>query len=97
VPIVLKSGSLNLLEPPGLVQVCNGIALPCITFNHKTTRRHKTEVNLFRISEYESNRLLSHVNLSLAPNAMCISKSVPNEYEFPSLIACSQHLSTKKE
>jgi hypothetical protein len=28
VPIVLKSGSLNLLEPSGPVQVCNGIALP---------------------------------------------------------------------
>jgi hypothetical protein len=24
--IVLKSGSLNLLEPSGLVQACNGIA-----------------------------------------------------------------------
>jgi hypothetical protein len=30
VPIVLKSGSLNLLEPSGLVQVCNGIALPLL-------------------------------------------------------------------
>jgi len=28
VPIVLKSGSLNLLEPSGPVQDCNGIALP---------------------------------------------------------------------
>ena len=28
VPIVLKSGSLNLLEPPGPVQACNGIAWP---------------------------------------------------------------------
>jgi hypothetical protein len=28
VPIVLKSGSLNLLEPSGLVQACNGIDLP---------------------------------------------------------------------
>jgi hypothetical protein len=28
VPIVLKSGSLNLLEPSETVQVCNGIALP---------------------------------------------------------------------
>ena len=28
VAIVLKSGSLNLLEPPGPVQVCNGFALP---------------------------------------------------------------------
>ena len=27
-PIVLKSGSLNLLEPSGPVQACNGIALP---------------------------------------------------------------------
>jgi hypothetical protein len=28
VPIVLKSGSLNLLEPSGPVTPCNGIALP---------------------------------------------------------------------
>jgi len=28
VPIVWKSGSLNLLEPSGSVQACNGIALP---------------------------------------------------------------------
>ena len=28
VPSVLKSGSLNLLEPSGSVQACNGIALP---------------------------------------------------------------------
>jgi hypothetical protein len=28
VPIVLKSGSLKLLEPSGPVQACNGIALP---------------------------------------------------------------------
>jgi len=27
-PTVLKSGSLNLLEPLGPVQACNGIALP---------------------------------------------------------------------
>jgi len=36
VPIVLKSGSLNLLEPSGPVQACNGIALPlhvpCVFF-----------------------------------------------------------------
>jgi hypothetical protein len=28
VPIVLKSGSLNVLEPSGPVQACNGVALP---------------------------------------------------------------------
>ena len=27
-PIALKSGSHNLLEPSGPVQACNGIALP---------------------------------------------------------------------
>ena len=29
-PIVLKSGSLNHLEPSGPLQVCNGIALPIL-------------------------------------------------------------------
>jgi len=28
VPTVLKSGSLNLLEPSGPVHTCNGIAVP---------------------------------------------------------------------
>jgi hypothetical protein len=28
VPIVLKSGSLNILEPSGPVKACNEIALP---------------------------------------------------------------------
>jgi hypothetical protein len=28
VPIVYKSGSLNLLDPSGPVQACNGVALP---------------------------------------------------------------------
>jgi hypothetical protein len=28
VPIVMKSGSLNLLEPSGPVKACNEIALP---------------------------------------------------------------------
>jgi len=32
VPTVLKSGSLNLPEPSGPVQTCNGIALPFYTF-----------------------------------------------------------------
>jgi hypothetical protein len=31
VPIVLKSGSINLLEPPGPVKACSGIALPLLT------------------------------------------------------------------
>ena len=31
-PTVLKSGSLNLLEPSGPVEACNGIALPLYTY-----------------------------------------------------------------
>jgi hypothetical protein len=29
VPIVMKSASLNLLEPSGAVQACNGIVVCC--------------------------------------------------------------------
>ena len=31
-PIILKSGRLNLLEPSGPVQACNGIALPFLAY-----------------------------------------------------------------
>jgi hypothetical protein len=34
VPIVLKSGSLILLEPSGPVKACNGIALPLLNIEH---------------------------------------------------------------
>jgi hypothetical protein len=36
--IVLKSGSLNLLEPSGPVQACNGIALPLLCHKGKKSR-----------------------------------------------------------
>jgi hypothetical protein len=53
VPIVLKSGSLNLLEPSGPLQVCNGIALPLpYNFTHaifKETNNKKDENNIFEI------------------------------------------------
>jgi hypothetical protein len=35
VPIVLKSGSLNLLKPSGPAKACNGIALPFYSLIHK--------------------------------------------------------------
>ena len=38
--IVLKSGSLNLLEPSGPVQVCNGIALPLPFISEGYTKMH---------------------------------------------------------
>jgi hypothetical protein len=34
VPYVLKSGSLNLLEPPGPVQACNGFDFLLIITKH---------------------------------------------------------------
>jgi hypothetical protein len=34
-PIVRKSGSLNLLEPSGLVLACNGITVPFFTSLNK--------------------------------------------------------------
>jgi hypothetical protein len=36
VPIVLKSGSLNLLEPSGPVKACNGILLLLLLFIHSS-------------------------------------------------------------
>jgi hypothetical protein len=42
VPIVLKSGSINLLEPSGTVQACNGIA-----FRLPITRKHSIKAGPF--------------------------------------------------
>jgi hypothetical protein len=43
VPIVLKSGSFNLLEPSGLIQACNGIALP---FNVKLDSKIMVNISI---------------------------------------------------
>ena len=40
VPIVLKSGSLNLQETSGSVLACNGIALPCGWWYQKSIETH---------------------------------------------------------
>jgi len=42
VSIVLKSGSLNLLEPSGRVQACNGIALPLLSENKTAWRKNSS-------------------------------------------------------
>jgi len=46
VPIVLKSGSLKLLEPFGLVQACNGITLSL--YYSLRSRYHSCEVGVTR-------------------------------------------------
>ena len=47
-PTVLKSGSLNLLEPSGLVQACNGIAAPfyCYLITNVTIAAFHTDLGL---------------------------------------------------
>jgi hypothetical protein len=49
VTIVLKYGSLNLLEPSGPVQACNGIALP---FKIIPNRRNKTRIKTLNKSRW---------------------------------------------
>ena len=44
VPIVLKSGSLTLLEPSGPVQACNGFAI--YIYIHTQTHTHKIPVSM---------------------------------------------------
>jgi hypothetical protein len=51
VPTVLKCGSLNLLEPSGPVQGCNGIALPLSWYPNATDKANK---NMFQLYQYQS-------------------------------------------
>jgi hypothetical protein len=60
VPIVLKYGSLNLLETSGLVQACNGIALPFTNEIAKYEKRSHVKVGGYlpsltrrRVKHYE--------------------------------------------
>ena len=62
-PIVLKSGSLNLLEPPGLVQACNGITFtffyrgadkPLARPRRKQSRKHVRDAHGFNKIEMQA-------------------------------------------
>jgi hypothetical protein len=53
VPIVLKSGRFNLLEPSGPVKACNGIALPLLAdLIGMSCTKHRVNIskNLFIIT-----------------------------------------------
>ena len=72
--IVLKSGSLNLLEPSGPVQACNGIALPLRSFSISfvlstfilTNHDFQTEKNEKSvITDYLSKHTMFRHNFSL--------------------------------
>ena len=67
-PIVLKSGSLDLLEPSGPVQACNGIALlymfralPC-----------SSSGGLRRNCVHAASGIVSHLQTVTIPEAACI-------------------------
>ena len=45
-PTVLKSGNLNLLEPSGPVQACNGIALPFLWMYFSTGKGKSAECHV---------------------------------------------------
>jgi len=71
VPIVLKSGSLSLLEPSGAVQACNGIALPLTHYTVSHLRRpvllsahDQTSLKLFSFLIHSMFQILKHVEVS---------------------------------
>jgi len=41
----MKSGNLNFLEPSGLVQACNGSALPLICINNNNNNNNNAVIN----------------------------------------------------
>jgi hypothetical protein len=63
--IVLKSGSINLLEPSGPVKVCNGTALPLLTMVLSIEKRVLVEY-VFR----EGNRYTNLVQQQFAKSAV---------------------------
>jgi hypothetical protein len=63
VPIVLKSGTFNLLEPSGPFQTCNGIALPLAFtyfFEHMSANMSDTDVYEMRTTEYSKSYFEVH-------------------------------------
>jgi hypothetical protein len=79
VPIVLKSGSLNLLEPSGSVKACNGIALPywCGTNSLVFTLCVIRRITKFQQCALICTILIFHV---LAPK--CFGSSLPSSGSF---------------
>ena len=85
-PIVLKSGSLNLLEPSGPVQACNGIALPFTkTFSvalRLTQFSIQWVVGFFSPCVRLSGREAGHLYLSIAGDKKQWSLNSTSPYAF---------------
>jgi hypothetical protein len=66
VPIVMKSGSLNLLEPSGPVNACNGIALPLLLLLQSELQlKHLKFTSLFSEEVLTIMLLVKHVTKKL--------------------------------
>ena len=70
-PIVLKSGSLNLLEPSGPVQVFNGIALPLPLTLPFTSYIQYFTFTLRKINTCNDDNRKSHEQYNSQPKARC--------------------------
>jgi hypothetical protein len=82
VPIVLKSGSLSLLEPSGPVQACNGIALPLRLHNIASTGN----VDYFEKVEKEANYFLI-----LPRNILFGVQKKPGKFQYLSTLSHNRH------
>ena len=75
VPIVLKSGNFNLLEPSGPVQACNGIGLPLLPLRS----RGSSVIIVTRLSSERSGFRISISVRVFCPPQKVQKFSVPNQ------------------
>jgi len=71
----LKSGSLDLLEPSGPVQACNGIALPCIGFIHILLRDLQSIKAMHRLVNHDSFYTPSSASVHTSQKTVCCNYS----------------------
>jgi len=78
VPIVLKSGSFNLLEPSGPVQACNGIALPLLLLSNSDNGGHSNNTQSSTENLTQTHGKLTGITLliSISTTKILRSKSV---------------------
>jgi len=86
VPIVLKSGSLRLLEPLGPAQACRGIALRLhMTNNNAVSILDTVESNNKIISEYVMNSKEYEKKIPLLSKALTLRIAAPKNKLFQML------------
>jgi len=88
VPTVLKSGSLNLLEPSGHVQTCNGIALPLPLYALVGSVLHDLPISCTLIMYDEQYKLWS-VSCSVLQLAVHVWVNFTSHFEIQNLVARS--------